>query len=449
MRATRRRIGVPGRRHLGWLGRLPVRTALRGYVRVRTRGWTEGSHLFVVGDSLGWSIDEDAHSLEATARRLGLAVADRRWARFADRQAVFFPSHFTALDPRWARTTHQLGLAYFHGRPGTAGYPEFDLAYERLRSDPGRVARVQVTHAEMYDLVVAAGVDPARVAVIRIGVDLDRFHPVDAESRRLAREALEIPAGSFVVGSFQKDGVGLAAGDEPKLVKGPDVLLAALELVHASNPDLFVLLTGLARGYVRAGLERLGIPHTHVLLPSLDGLPAAYQALDAYVVPSRQEGGPKGPLEAMASGIPVVSTRVGQTQEIMEDGRNGLLAGVEDAAGLAGGLLRLADDEQLRTALAAEGRRTAVAFATERLVPEWSALLDGFVHDPAPSLAGVRRPSPSPLLRFEIQRRRRVVFTAAALFLILWLFVTLPEELGDKPYDPNAVVRIVERDTGL
>jgi glycosyltransferase involved in cell wall biosynthesis len=420
---------------------------LRGYVRARTRAWPDGSRLFVVGDGFAWSIDEDARFVVATARQLGYRVAPSRWARYAGRQAVFLPDHFTALDRRWLGTTHELGLAYFHGRPGTTGHPEFDLAYERLRANASRIARIQVTHDEMRDLVLSAGADPARVRTIRIGVDRDRFRPVDDESRRRAREALGIPSGSFVVGSFQKDGVGLGAGDVPKLVKGPDVLLETLEQVYASRPELFVLLTGLARGYVRTGLERLGIPYTHLLVPLVDDLAVAYHALDAYVVPSRQEGGPKGPLEAMASGIPVVSTRVGQTQEIVEDGRNGLLADVEDVDGLADGLLRLSHDTRLRTTLVREGQRTAAAHDETRLVPDWGALLDGFVRDPADSVSRgpAERPVPSPVLCSQIQRRRRFALAAATLFMILWLFATLPEELGDRPYDPNGVVRIVER----
>ena len=100
---------------------------------MRSIRWQPASRLFVVGDGFGWSIDEDARFVEATARRLGYAVAPPGWARFAHHQAAFFPDHFTALDPVWTGTTHRLGLAYFHGRPGTPGYPEFDLAFDRLR----------------------------------------------------------------------------------------------------------------------------------------------------------------------------------------------------------------------------------------------------------------------------------------------------------------------------
>src|SRR5207245_2640004 len=76
-----------------------------------------------------------------------------------------------------------------------------------------------------------------------------------------------------VVGSFQKDGVGLGEGLQPKLVKGPDLLVATLEWLHASVPELVVLLTGLARGYVRTELERRAIPHRPVFLGSRPARP--------------------------------------------------------------------------------------------------------------------------------------------------------------------------------
>src|SRR5204863_5620498 len=141
---------------------------------------------------------------------------------YARRQAVFQPNHFDALQKRWLRSSHRLGLSYFHGRPGTPGYPEFDRAYKTLRRHAARIDRIQVTHWELHGLVIAAGVDPAKVFRIPIGVDLARFPFGDTAGHAAARAALDVPESAFVVGSFQKDGVGFADGFEPKLIKGPD-----------------------------------------------------------------------------------------------------------------------------------------------------------------------------------------------------------------------------------
>jgi len=326
------------------------------------------SKLFVVGDRLGWSIDDDRARLVATARRLGYDVGSNAFLRFARRQSVFQHNHFNALQSRWLDTSHRLGLSYFHGRPGTPGYPEFDRAYAALRRHAGRIDRVQVTHAEMHELVVGAGVDADRVFTIPIGVDLEHF-PLGPERS----------GPPFVIGSFVKDGVGMEDGVQPKLLKGPDTLVTVVERLLEAIPELSVLLTGPARGYVRRELERLGIPHSHALLSSRAELGRTYHGVDVCLVTSRQEGGPKAVLEAMASGVPLVSTRVGQATELVRHGENGLLADVDDVDALVAAVERVHGDAELRRRLRTAGRATAEAHAEERLDPLWARLLEGFV----------------------------------------------------------------------
>jgi len=355
------------------------REAARIGVRARTARWPDHTRLFAVGDRGAWSVEEDAQHLLATGQRLGLEVGPASWARFAERQSVFLTSHFEALGPHWTGSSHRLATAYLHGRPGTPGAPEFDECFQALQARPESLARIQVTHAEMEALVLGAGVPANRVFRIPLGVDLENFPLRTASSREDARGALGIPTSAFLVGSFQKDGVGWDEGLEPKLVKGPDVFVSVVERVREPIPELAVLLTGPARGYIRTELERLGIPTTHVLARTRAELMRAYHALDAYVVASRQEGGPKAVLESMASGVPLVSTRVGQAQELVADGANGMLRDVEDADALAAAVVEIAESEALRDALAAAGRVTAERYALERLDPLWAALLDGFV----------------------------------------------------------------------
>jgi glycosyltransferase involved in cell wall biosynthesis len=158
------------------------------------------------------------------------------------------------------------------------------------------------------------------------------------------------------------------------------VLLRALERARTRIPELFVVLTGPARGYVRAGLERLGIPYLHHFAEPGE-LPCVYRALDVCLVASRQEGGPKAVLESMASGVPIVTTRVGQATELVRNGENGFLVDVDDAEGLAGWLERIhvgIDLGPLRDA----ARATAEANSYEALTPRWRGLFEGFVRVP-------------------------------------------------------------------
>ena len=346
---------------------------LRPLAATLTRGWGPRSRLVLVGEGAGWSIDHDLRELGRIATRLGVRLASPKLVGVARGQAVFFGSQFTLLRDPWRPYPHALGTAYFHGRPGTPQMPEFDVAYATLRAHHREIERLQVTHEEMHELVLSTGIDPAKVFRIPIAVDVALFTRQTPAMRAEARRALDLPVEAFVVGSFQKDGIGWAEGMEPKLIKGPDVLLEAMRLLRERRPELHVLLSGPARGYVRAGLDRLGIPYTHARVDRYEVIAQLYSALDVYVVPSRQEGGPKGVLEAMAAGVPVVSTRVGQAAELIRDGGNGRLVDVDDAEALA---------EQLASvdgSTVAEGVATARANTYEAQTPLWRAFFEGFV----------------------------------------------------------------------
>jgi glycosyltransferase involved in cell wall biosynthesis len=359
--------------------RLAVRPAARRVAALATARWPPRSRLFLVGEDAGWVIDYELRRLAEVAERLGARVAGRRLLNASSDQAAFYGSQFALLREPWTPVRHALATAYFHGRPGTPGEPAFDACYEALRTRHRELDRVQVSHSEIHELVLSSGIDPAKVFRIPIGVDSASFMPQDAASRDAARAALGLPRDAFVVGSFQKDGIGFGDGREPKAIKGPDVLLDALRALHARVPELHILLTGPARSYVRDGLERLGIPYRHLVFERYAELTALYAALDVYVVPSRQEGGPKGVLEAMAGGVPVVTTRVGQAMDLVRHGENGWMVDVEDAEGLAHWLAHVAFRPANLEAVVAEGQHTARANDYRAQEPLWRAFLDGFV----------------------------------------------------------------------
>jgi glycosyltransferase involved in cell wall biosynthesis len=242
------------------------------------------------------------------------------------------------------------------------------------------IDRVQVTNRRMEALVLETGMAQEKVHRIPIGIDLETFTPRTPERRTEARRALGLPDDAFVVGSFQKDGVGWGDGLEPKLIKGPDVLVRTLARVNEELPQLFVLLTGPSRGYVIAGLERAGIRYRHLRFDDVDDVAAAYDAIDAALVASRDEGGPRAVLESMATGVPLVTTRVGQAADLVEPGVNGWMVEVEDVEALAGSVVHVAGASQDELArVRAAGRTTAEANSYPALRARWRVLLDGFV----------------------------------------------------------------------
>jgi glycosyltransferase involved in cell wall biosynthesis len=258
--------------------------------------------------------------------------------------------------------------------------PEFDACFHTLRRRHPELDRIQVTNREMEALVLSTGIAPEKVHRIPIGIDVGVFRPRDDATRQAARARLGLPDSAFVVGSFQKDGVGWGEGLEPKLIKGPDVLLAVAAALSEQLPELYFLLTGPARGYVRTGLERLGIPYRHVLLPDVESVAEAYPAIDLCLVTSRDEGGPRAVLESMATRVPLVTKRVGQAADLVRHGENGWMVEPEDVEGLVAWTLHVARSSAsaLEDVLDA-GRVLADACSYEALRPRWRALLDGFV----------------------------------------------------------------------
>jgi glycosyltransferase involved in cell wall biosynthesis len=158
------------------------------------------------------------------------------------------------------------------------------------------------------------------------------------------------------------------------------VLIDVASRLHAEVADLVVLLTGPSRGYVKVGLDRARVPYRHVLLPDVDAVARAYEAIDVCLVASRDEGGPRAVLESMATGVPLVTTCVGQAADIVENAANGWMVAVEDAEALTAAVVHVAEapvDELERVRFA--GRVTAEDNSYPALRPRWRALLDGFV----------------------------------------------------------------------
>ena len=216
---------------------------------------------------------------------------------------------------------------------------------------------------------------------IPIGIDVDVFRPRDDESRLAARARFGLPDSAFVLGSFQKDGIGWGDGLEPKLIKGPDVLLAVAERVAEQVPELHVLLTGPARGYVqgRPGASRDPVP-SRAPPRRRRRCAQVYPAIDVCLVASRDEGGPRAVLESMATRVPLVTTKVGQAADLVRHGENGWMVEPEDVDGLVAWTLHVAGAPRSDSSLSSpRARATAEDNSYDALRPRWRALLDGFV----------------------------------------------------------------------
>jgi len=321
---------------------------------------------YVVERGENWSIRWDGEYYARAVNRLRantVVVADRP-ERLAGRIAHFGSQFVWEL---WTRalpaSTRQL-VTFFHGKPedGPAMARHIDFFLNNLT----RVELVVTAARPVESRLLAWGVPREKLVCVPLGVDTALFRPPSDAERTSARTAYGIPEDRICVGSFQKDGVGWGDGLAPKLIKGPDLLIDAVARLAKSYP-IVVLLTGPARGYVKQGLERHGIPYRHVYLKDYQDVARAYHALDIYLMTSREEGGPKALLECLASDVALVSTRVGMASDLFPDPNDPRLVAAGDIAGMVAQASRLLDDPSLRRRLGAEGRETALAYDWDRV----------------------------------------------------------------------------------
>lgn len=304
-----------------------------------------GQLTYIVEGS-AWSIQEDGKAITQALRR-----QHRMRARISTttiglrKQMIQFGSVNTFFkNGTWQKPRHGNThvLTWFHGVPDD---PRLKLINQAQRD----LAKIHTSCTLTKEALVREGVDPKKIVIIPLGIDLQLFTPVDDEKRRTIRDELGIPQGALVIGSFQKDGIGWGEGNEPKLIKGPDIFVKVILCLKHLNP--FVLFTGPARGYVKQELKKRGISYRHIYLKKFHDLPRMYHAIDLYLITSRIEGGPKALLESWASGIPVVSTRVGMVPDIAEHNQTALLTEIEQIDHLTQQTERLFRDETLRKTL--------------------------------------------------------------------------------------------------
>jgi glycosyltransferase involved in cell wall biosynthesis len=212
--------------------------------------------------------------------------------------------------------------------------------------------RVIAVSRALKDAMVELGIDPDRIVVLRNGVDLELFRPVD---RAEARRALDLTAAKVAVS------VGNLVPE-----KGHELFIEAL----ASLPGVAGLIVGGGPEHGRLSelIRRRGVASRIRIVDEMpqERLRTVYSAADALVLASSREGWPNVLLEAMACGTPVVAAAVGGVREIVSEPVAGRVLESPDGAAIAAALTRL---------LAAPPDRLAVRGHAERF--GWDEVVRG------------------------------------------------------------------------
>lgn len=237
----------------------------------------------------------------------------------------FYPDGVAA-----ALLAHDLGLPVVITARGTDVnvIPRYALPRRQLLSAIRSAAGMVAVCADLKRILVELGAAPDRVRVLRNGVDLRQFRPVDPA---VARRQLGVTRPTLV-------SVG---GLIPR--KGHDLTIQAL--AQLPGVDLLIAGEGPERGALTELAQRLGVADRVRLLGRVahGDLPALYSAADAMVLASSFEGWANVLLESMACGTPVVATDAGGTPEVVTDPAAGVLV-ERSVPALVDGVRRLLAD---------------------------------------------------------------------------------------------------------
>lgn len=183
-----------------------------------------------------------------------------------------------------------------------------------------------------------------KLTVIHNGVNFTQFESIRRDSAPLGKEPKVISIASF------------------DHVKGVDILLRAIALVVKKHPRMQFMLvgeSGTEDEALRILAKNLGIEASiewHRNVPHAE-IPRLLADADLFVLPSRNEGLGLALLEAGATGLPTVATRVGGTPEVIESGRNGLLVPSEDPGALANAIFQLVEHREQAVQMGQEFQR--------------------------------------------------------------------------------------------
>lgn len=194
----------------------------------------------------------------------------------------------------------------------------------------------------------------ANIDIIPNGIDLDKFHP--ASSRELSGELKLLTVGRLSV------------------TKRFEMLVDAVEILSKQGKNVHLTISG--GGGLLAELKNLVEQKKLTDIINLTGriesekMPDVYGAHDMFVSASMQEGMSNAMLEAMASGLPIITTRCEGVEELISD--NGVVVGTDSAESLAEAINNLAENKQAYSTMCVLARRRAENF-------DWDKVADGYI----------------------------------------------------------------------
>jgi glycosyltransferase involved in cell wall biosynthesis len=246
---------------------------------------------------------------------------------------------------------------------------------------------VAVSEEVREDLLRLGVAPPEKIVVVPLGFDFSRFDvsPAERLGRRIRfRASFGIPPHAQVV--------TLVGRLEP--IKRVDRFLRVANMVEDEQVRFLIVGDGTMREELMQSTDAQRLGSRLIWAGLRSDVPDVYFATDVLMVTSDNEGTAVSAIEALAAGVPVVSTLVGGMPSIVRDGENGFLAASEDETGLRMAIERLQDGE-LRSRLGRSGAsQTRRTLSLDRLVDDIDRLYQRLLDEtrPVQPVAWPKRP---------------------------------------------------------
>jgi glycosyltransferase involved in cell wall biosynthesis len=273
--------------------------------------------------------------------------------------------------PVIVHTFHGHVLTGYFSRPVSTAFTWIERLLARFTT-----CLIAVSEEVRADLIRLRVAPPDRIVVLPLGFDLSRLDVPD-EERRLRRGAFRRSLGI----PLETPLVTLVGRLEP--IKRVDRFLRVANLVEAPSDTRFLVVgDGAMREELQQSAETASLGDRLIWAGLRDDMPDVYFASDVLAVTSDNEGTNVSAIEAQATGLPVVSTRVGGMASVITDGETGILVESRDETAFAQALKRLLANTVLARRFGEKGaERSRAKFSLDRLLSDLDELYELLVSE--------------------------------------------------------------------
>ena len=247
------------------------------------------------------------------------------------------------------------------------------LRIRHISAPLNRNLMTRLLYRRLFDMVVVTGGDKTRrelverdglaadrVAAFPIGLDVQHFRP--AQPDHDLRLELGLTTGHLLVGLISY----------LRSYKGHEYFIEAASMIAAQRRDVTFVIVGEGpeERSIRSRIEHLGLSDRIRMLGFRQDLLNVFRSFDLFAIPS-VEGDtiPQVLMQALAIGLPVVSTTVGSIPDVVIEGETGFVVPPRDAKALAGRIVTLLDDGALRKRMGEQGRMLVQrSYSLERML---------------------------------------------------------------------------------